>query len=112
LLRDVGQRHIDDEQVEIGQHDAGANDGQDLARSRCRGHAASPASWYRLAACANDKFDPIARRASLNRDHSAMSGKEGIVTSSPMSRPASAASTISSASISLSAGIAATSTPA
>ena len=34
LLRDVRQRHIDDEQVEIGQHDAGANDGQDLARPR------------------------------------------------------------------------------
>lgn len=41
-----------------------------------------------------------------------MSGKAGIVTTSPMSRPASAASTISTASMRLSAGIAERSTPA
>ena len=34
--RDGGQGHVDDEQVQAGQHDAGADDDQDLARPAAR----------------------------------------------------------------------------
>src|ERR1700730_8152502 len=77
----------------------------------------APADWRRLifylgAGTALDSLAEIAWRAASNRSHAALSGRDGMVTISPWSRPASAASTVSSADITISAGRLRTGSPA
>ena len=57
-------------------------------------------------------MDPILCQAASNASHSRASRKDGILTASPRSRPTSAASTISSTSITISGGSDAMSVPA
>src|SRR5262249_59782447 len=67
---------------------------------------------YRGAGTALESLPDIARRAASYRSQSALSASEGMVTTSPWSRPASAASTMSSADITIAAGRWWTGTPA
>src|SRR6267378_2935494 len=67
---------------------------------------------YRRAGTALESLALMVRRAASNRSHSALSGRDGMVTVSPWSRPASAASTVSSAAITISVGRLRTGRPA
>lgn len=90
-------------------------------RVRCLRHPAidhitaiklQAAIWYRAAGSTSDSFGASARRARSYTCQSEASGNDGIVTSSPRSRPASAASTISGAGITTSDGRLVTGRPA
>src|SRR5262249_25244615 len=56
-------------------------------------------TWYRSAGVACDRLGSSASRVASNASQSAAFGSAGIVTNSPWSRPASAASTRASADI-------------
>src|SRR5215831_7663540 len=60
--------------------------------------------WYRGAGTALESLLDIARRAASYLSQSALSARDGMVMTSPWSRPASAASTMSSADITIAAG--------
>jgi hypothetical protein len=81
-----------------------------LAGYRGPGDRAVPANeqggarLYRGAGTALESLPDMARRDASKRSHSALSGSDGMVTVSPWSRPARAASTKSSADITIAAG--------